>query len=240
MRKTDIFTIIIIVLILSSAFVIPLKAQNLESKSQQFEKKETDADDHFYKKFMGAMANGSIRILYSKNRINLEADEEYEIKYNIKVRENIDLQDINFKIKFIIMKQDWKIRYEEKWGEDSDEHFSMSRIKFHSEWYKTMKKKTDNIYNVDHEEFKFPEDLGDENKTLKFSIAQGGNWQLLPIVIPSENEYWVPFSGLSLNVAKPDEILSKISPFTVSLLIGVLMIAITIKIKTRKRWLIRK
>ncbi len=138
------------------------------------------------------------------------------------------------------MKQDWKIRYEEKWGEDSDEHFSMSRIKFYSEWYKTMKKKTDNIYNVDHEVFKFPEDLGDENKTLKFSIAQGGNWQLLPIVIPSENEYWVSFSGLSLNVAKPDEILSKISPFAVSILIGVLMITITIKIKTRKRWLIRK
>ncbi|MFW6376281.1 MAG: hypothetical protein ACOCZJ_03890 [Thermoplasmatota archaeon] len=205
---------------------------------KQFGKKVIDADDHFYKKFLGAMSNGSIRILYSKNKKNLETDEEYEIKYNIKVRENIDLQDIHFKIKFILMKQDWKIRYEEKIGEDSYKSFSMSRIKFYSKWYKTVEKKTDNIYNIEYDDFKYPEDLGDENKTLKFSIAQGGDWQLLPIVIPSNNEYWVSFSGLRVSVAKPDDMLSKLSPFAIPLFIGVLIITTTIKIKTRKLWLI--
>lgn len=164
-------------------------------------------------------------------------------------------------IKFILVnKEDWVPEKAKLKSIDTFDKTNMEigmnheeRIKFQDKWFKNLRDKTKNIYELDYETIHYTEKntvnktfSKDENlfnltgmvANVSISIEQAGFWSLSTMIKPVGGQYWV-YAGrrnITLKVEKPSDIISRSLPIFAPGSIAGGAIIWTYSIKKRKKW----
>lgn len=183
-----------------------------------------------------------------------------KIDYGFEKEQQTPVEDVH--IRFILLNKDDWLPEEAHWSYHYDTHgmteLAMGEkyeedIKFGHRWFNELEEKTDNVYSLDFQPFRYSS-IDEENITIggeevKFNVTgietslsikiyQAGFWSLSTLMKPVGGKHWVLAEGrnITIKVRKPDDIVNNSLPILLpGITIGVFALC-TYSIKKRISW----